>query len=427
MEDPARGYAVPCEVGDMLLRFRTANVRSLRDEQELTFVAPPEAHAAREVELADGTIGVYPLAGVFGANASGKSNVLAALCDMRDAVLDSYARWASLPGIPRHVFGLDLTCADEPSFFEVDVVLDGVRWTYGFELGAERVESEWVHSYPRGRRQEWLGRDASRPEPYRWPGNRVRDRGQLARRTRPDALLLSTAGTDNHPQLSALFHWFRRNLQFIGPEGERQDRESFTASQLEGEHGSRIRELLRVADLGITGAEVERGEPGRSHAVRLLHRSARGREVAFDWQYESFGTRSWFALLGPILLALEEGAVLLIDELDASLHSRMAAEVIRIFADPDANPAGAQLVFTSHDATVLSSPSGERLLTPGQVWLTEKDEDGATQLYALTEAEPGEEENLMASYLEGAFGAVPDLLEGQIARRVTAARETGQR
>ncbi|WP_433361323.1 AAA family ATPase [Streptosporangium sp. CA-115845] len=411
----------------MLLRFRTANVRSLRDEQELTFVAPPEAVTAREVELADGTIRVYPLVGVFGANASGKSNVLAALCDMRDAVLDSYARWASFRGIPRQMFALDLACADEPSFFEVDVVLDGVRWTYGFELGAERVESEWVHSYPRGRRQEWLDRDASRPEPYRWPGNRVRDRGQLARRTRSDALLLSTAGTDNHPQLSALFHWFRRNLWSIGPEGERQDRESFTASQLEGEHGPRIRELLRVADLGITGAEVERGEAGRSHAVRLLHRSAGGGEVAFDWQHESFGTRSWFALLGPILLALDEGAVLLIDELDASLHSRMAAEVIRVFADPDANPAGAQLIFTSHDATVLSSPSGERLLAPGQVWLTEKDKGGATRLYALTEAEPGEEENLTVSYLEGAFGAVPDLLEGQLARRVTAAREAGRR
>ncbi|WP_405139268.1 ATP-binding protein [Sphaerisporangium sp. NBC_01403] len=150
------------------------------------------------------------------------------------------------------------------------------------------------------------------------------------------------------------------------------------------------------------------------------------RLLPLDWQHESFGTRSWFALLGPILLALDEGAVLLIDELDASLHSRMAAEIIRIFADPDANPAGAQLIFTSHDATVLSSPSGERLLAPEQVWLTEKDEDGATKLYALTEAGPGEEENLTVSYLEGAFGAVPDLLEGQIARRMAAAREAGR-
>ncbi|MFG1754929.1 AAA family ATPase [Streptosporangium sandarakinum] len=411
----------------MLLRFRTANVRSLRKEQELTLVAPAEAATARKVGLADGTIGVYPLIGVFGANASGKSNLLAALRDMRNAVLDSYALWPSLPSIPRHLFALDPACASEPSFFEVDVVIDDVRWTYGFELGAERVEAEWVHSYPRGRRQEWLDRDASRPNPYRWPGDRVRDRTQLARRTRPDALLLSVAGTDNHPQLSALFRWFQRNLGFIGPEVEPEDRRRFTQRELEGERGLRIQELLRVADLGVIGADLERKEPGKQHTVRLLHRAADGGHVAFDWHQESFGTRSWFALLGPMLLTLQEGTVLLIDELDGSLHPRMAAEVVRMFADPDANPAGAQLIFTSHDVTLLGSPSGERLLAPEQIWLTEKDTGGATRLYPLTQAQPGEEENLTVSYLEGAFGAVPDLLEGQIARRMAAAWESERR
>ncbi len=155
--------------------------------------------------------------------------------------------------------------------------------------------------------------------------------------------------------------------------------------------------------------------------MKLTHRSAAG-DVAFDWQEESYGTRSWFALLGPLLLALDEGAVLLVDELDASLHPRFAAEVVRLFHDPHANPKGAQLVFTSHDATVLTTPSGERLLDPAQVWLTEKDKDGATELYPLTDADPGEDEDLMQSYLAGAFGGVPSLLEGQIARRLLVAR-----
>ncbi|MFE3547432.1 ATP/GTP-binding protein [Streptomyces kronopolitis] len=411
----------------MLLRFRVANVRSLRDEQELTFVAPPTAPAVRTVELPDGPLPVFPLLGIFGANASGKSNVLAALSDMRDAVLNSYAQWAARSNVPRHAFALDPKSAKEPAFFEVDILIDGERWTYGFELGEQRVEAEWVHRYPHGNRhrQEWLDRDASRDEPFRWPGNRVRDRAQLARRTRPDALLLSTAGTDNHPQLSPLFDWFRRNLWSIGPEIERVDRERFTAGRLNGPQGRRIRELLKVADLGIAGAVVEDGAPDRPGAVRLLHRTSGG-EVAFDWEQESYGTRSWFALLGPLLLALDEGAVLLIDELNASLHPRMAAEVIRVFHDSDANPEGAQLVFTSHDATLLSAPSSERLLESEQIWLTEKDADGATHLYALTEAHPGPEEDLTVSYLQGVFGAVPDLLEGQIALRVRDAREAGR-
>jgi hypothetical protein len=412
----------------VLLRFRAANVRSLRDEQELSFVAPEAAlddlggTAARDLALAGGgSVDVYPLIGIFGANASGKSNVLAALTDMRKAVLNSYARWASYDGIPRHTFALDTKEAESPTFFETDLALDGVRWTYGFELGPRRVEAEWLHSYPRGHRQVWLDRDASRAEVYEWPGSRVKDRAQLARRTRPNALLLSTAGTDNHPQLSPLFHWFRRNLWLINPEDERTQREAFTMRELSGGRARRIRELLRVADLGITGAEVvPAGKEGAT--VQLTHRSAGG-EVPFDWRDESFGTRSWFALIGPLLLALDEGAVLLVDELDSSLHPRFAAEVVRLFHDSGSNPKGAQLVFTTHDASVLVTPSGSRLLEPGQVWLTEKDEDGATELYPLTAASPGAEEDLMRSYLAGAFGAVPSLLEGQIARRLLAAKE----
>ncbi|MFD7612871.1 ATP/GTP-binding protein [Streptomyces sp. NPDC059828] len=408
----------------MLLRFRTANVRSLRDEQELTFVTSEDEPSVtgRRIELAGSrALSVLPLIGIFGANASGKSNVLIAMTDMRAAVLNSYARWASFDGTARTPFALDAKEGEEPSFFEADLVLDGVRWTYGFELGSDRVEAEWLHSYPRGHRQVWLDRDASRAKIYDWPGSRVRDRAQLERRTRSNALLLSTAGTDNHPQLSPLFHWFRRNLWLINPEDERTQREAFTMNELSGGRARRINELLRVADLGITGAEVV--DEGRDRAtVKLTHRSATG-EVAFDWRNESYGTRSWFALLGPLLLALDEGAVLLVDELDSSLHPRFAAEVVRLFHDPQANPKGAQLVFTSHDPSVLTTPSGGRLLEPSQVWLTEKDKDGATELYPLTAASPGEDEDLMKSYLAGAFGAVPSLLEGQIARRLLAANE----
>jgi hypothetical protein len=403
----------------MLLRFRVANVRSLRDEQELSLVVPDSevSTASHELKLGgDRPTNVFTLIGIFGANASGKSNVLAALVEMRAAVLNSYARWASYDGVPRNFFTLDVKQKSEPSFYEVDLTIDGVRWTYGFELGATRVEAEWLHSYPRGHRQVWLDRDASRSVPFEWPGTRVKDRSQLVRRTRPNALLLSTAGTDNHPQLSPIFHWFRRNLWLISPENERTQREQFTTRELAGDRATRINELLAVADLGVTGAEVVQQDKGEK-AVRLMHRSHAG-DVPFDWNNESFGTRSWFALIGPLLLALDEGAVLLVDEIDASLHPRFAAEVIRLFRDPETNAKGAQILFTSHDPSMLTTPSGGRLLEPGQVWLTEKDKDGATELYPLSAASPGEDEDLMKSYLAGAFGGVPSLMEGQVTRRL---------
>lgn len=406
----------------MLLRFRASNVRSLRDEQELSFVVPSgeESDAARTVLLSDGkTLQVYPLVGIFGANASGKSNVIAALKKMREAVLGSYAEWTSREGIARDEFFLDSKAAAETTFYEADFVLaDLVRWTYGFELSDERVEAEWLHAYPKGQRQVWLDRDATRKDAFKFPGERIQDRALLARTTRPDALMLSRAANDNHPQLTQIYDWFKQNLWDINPELERLEREGYTAEHLLDERfKDRIVGLLRVADLGISGAEVEQ-RLGEQPRVRLLHEGGGDTPVALDWQRESFGTRSWFALIGPLLRALDDGAVLLIDELDASLHPRFAAEVVRLFQAPWSNHGGAQLVFTSHDPSLLSTPRGGRLLEPGQIWLTEKDERGATELYPLSDVQPGEQEDLTDSYLAGAFGAVPRMTEGQIGRRL---------
>ncbi|OON74887.1 AAA family ATPase [Streptomyces tsukubensis] len=414
----------------MLLRFRVANVRSLRDEQELSFVAPGESErtAAREVTLSDGKqLAVHTVLGVFGANASGKSNVVAALMGMRAAVLRSYADWTSYDGIPRDVFALDAKSEDETALYEADIVLaDGVRWTYGFELGSRHVEAEWLYAYPKGRRQVWFERDAQQGKEFDFPGDRLQDRALLARTTRPDALLLTRAANDGHKQLTPVFDWFKNNLWDVTPETERTQREAYTAARLleSEESRHRVEELLRVADLGVSRVEVERTSGGRP-VVRLIH-SGGGVETALDWAAESWGTRSWFALIGPLLLALDTGAVLLVDELDASLHSRFAAEVVRLFQAPWVNTKGAQLVFTAHDPSLLRMPGGGRLLEPGQLWLTEKDERGATELASFADWEPADEEDLMTSYLAGAFGAVPKVSEGQVGRRLLRVDEAAR-
>jgi hypothetical protein len=408
----------------MLLRFRVANVRSLRNEQELSFVAPEHAEgdrvAAREVLLSDGRrLPVHTVIGVFGANASGKSNVITALKKMRHAVLRSYADWTSYDGIPRDGFALDPKAVSETTLYEADFVLDdGVRWTYGFELGERRVEAEWLYAYPKGRRQVWFERDATREKDFDFPGERLHDRTRLARTTRPDALLLTRAANDGHEQLTPVFDWFKNNLWDVTPETERAQREDYTAMRLlrSEEFRRRTEELLRVADLGIAAVEVEQSSSGRP-LVRLIH-SGGGERTTLDWASESWGTRSWFALIGPLLLALDTGAVLLVDELDASLHSRFAAEVVRLFQAPWVNPKGAQLVFTGHDPSLLRTPGGGRLLQPGQIWLTEKDERGATELSSVADWEPTDDEDLMVSYLAGSFGAVPKVSEGQIGRRL---------
>ncbi|MFI1193931.1 ATP/GTP-binding protein [Micromonospora sp. NPDC020750] len=410
----------------MLLSFRVANVRSFRDEQEVLLVAQAadDTRWVRDVRLEAGQeLAVYPLIGVFGANASGKSNLLIALFEMRQAVLRSYADWASRPGVPREVFNLDPEAASRVSFFEIDFIESGIRYTYGFELSAERVEGEWLHAYPRGHRQVWFDRDASRARQFEFPSERLRDRAQLVRLTRPDALFLSVAGASNHPQLGPLFAWFRRNLLWASPDKNLRIREDFTRKELRGVKRDRIEALLRVADLGIQRIElVDPHDASAEQEVRLWHAGSHGDSYPVAWEDESFGTRSWFALLGPALIALDEGRVLLVDELDASLHPRFAAEVIRLFQDPEVNTRGGQLIFTSHDVTVLGAQPGDRLLDPGQVWLVEKDKSGASSLFPLTDAQPRSGEDLLVSYLAGRFGGVPALSEGQIGRRLRTLR-----
>jgi AAA15 family ATPase/GTPase len=136
-----------------------------------------------------------------------------------------------------------------------------------------------------------------------------------------------------------------------------------------------------------------------------MHRVAE-QELAFDLDEESAGTQTWFALIGPTLNALRNGRILIFDEIDASLHPRLSARLLELFQDPETNPHGAQLIFTTHDTSLLNH------LNRDEVWLTEKDDGGATTLTAL--AEFGSDKvrrslNLEKAYLQGRFGAVPEL------------------
>jgi uncharacterized protein len=193
----------------------------------------------------------------------------------------------------------------------------------------------------------------------------------------------------------------------------------------EGSHEDRVQALalLRLADLGIDDVLVDEppvtspdtADPGRTRShrrVRLVHRTAGGK-APLDFSAESEGTRTWFHLIGPVLNSLRTGSLLLFDELDASLHPTLCAELIRLFHDPATNPKGGQLVFTSHDTSLLNH------LNRDEVWLTEKGEDGATRLGALAEF-AGERvrrsQNLEKAYLHGRFGALPDVDRAEMLR-----------
>jgi uncharacterized protein len=416
----------------VLLGFKGRNVRSFRDQFEFSMLATAlaERDARRSVFWREGgqPIDVLPVAAIFGANASGKTNFLSAMNDMRILVLQSF-RQAPSGGMPHRPFRLDPAYAEAPSMFEVDIVLEGVRHQYGFEFDRERVIEEWAIRYPRGRSALLFHRHGDEVE--FGSAERAKSRA-VTELLRPNALFLSTAAQANHPILLPLYEWFNRNL-LLAEADSRHARQAFTLQLLESEESrQRVLELLRAADLGITGALKRELDPDTRErlqkVVRLLvgeeadadsqaleaiqdlmllkHRGAAA-DIEFGPHEESLGTLVWFGLVGPVIDALARGAVFLADELDASLHPTLVAQVVRLFQDSETNPKRAQLIFNSHDITILGDTTSDRLVGRDQIWFTEKDNDGATRLFPLTDLDPRKDEAIAKRYLAGRYGATP--------------------
>jgi predicted ATPase len=434
----------------VLLRFRVANYRSIREDQELSLVATEfnEGTARATGVRAEGReVRVLPVAGIYGANASGKSNVLMALEAMCDAVRRSFAEWAKEEGVPREPFALDPRARDETTLFEVDLLLgkQPVRYTYGFEVSDERVEAEWLHAYPHRQRQVWFDRDASRPdrEEFAFPGKGMEgsrtEKERLAEFTRPNSLLLTVAASLNHPQLSVVHRWFTRQCwlathgrpmpaqeaAWLALRWETEDvsNSPFSAPAEPDGVFDRFTELLRKADLGVAGMSIDVNRPANDQ-VRLLHHTGAGKPVPLSAWQESKGTLAWIGHLGPALRALDHGALLVMDELDASLHPTLSAELIRLFKDSRSNPRGAQLIFTTHDASLLGSALVERPLDRDEVWITVKRRTGETELYPLIDAKPRKGENLERGYLRGRYGGIPRVTTGDMAREVARSAES---
>jgi uncharacterized protein len=425
-----------------LLAFRAGNVRSFRDPFELSLVASTMAEKAvvRRMPWREGkhTIGVLPVAGVFGANGSGKSAVLKAMDDMRSLVASSFRD--ARPGRPvrRRPFLLDPAALPSPTTFEVDLVLDGVRHEYGFAVDDGRVLDEWCYRFPHGRNALLFRRSGDDIKFGPAPSVTLR---AIADLLRPNALFLSAAAAANHPGFVTLAGWFEHNLM-LAEAGSRSARQVQTRLLL-ADAGSRaqVLALLQAADLGVTGAAdldaqpvpvvsaADEGDDEEAPAfdelgVALIHRGVGG-DVELPPQDESLGTQIWFGLIGPVVEALARGTVFLADELDASLHPALVAHIVRLFQDPETNPHGAQLVFNSHDASLLGDSTGERLLGRDQIWFTEKHPDGSTHLYPLTDLDPRKEEAVGRRYLDGRYGATPILSRGEfaaVADMITAGR-----
>jgi len=424
----------------MLIEFRVANHRSIRDEQALSLEAASRDTPgdARPRALDGSRKPLLPAAALYGANASGKSNVLSALRFMCDSVASSARHWDPDGGVPRSAFAWGKS-AGELSLFEATFVLDGTRFRYAFCVDDEVVQEERLEAWPHARKQTWFTRHG---DEYHFGEHLTGERHTVQETTRSNALFLSNAAQLGHEQLGPLHRWFGSTLfQSVPPSlasrpdvaweldlhrmlvrHERDQHEQPACAAGDRRAADMIDELttlMREADLGIRSLGVSTDEGGvaaldsvrqgqRRSGVRVQHECGTG-DGWLPLEEESRGTLAVIRLGPKIVAALRHGALLVVDELDTSVHPLLVRNIVDRFNHPRSNPHGAQLIFSAHDTSLLGTAVGEPTLRRDQVWLTEKDSDGATALVPLGDYKPRKGENLERGFLQGRYGAVPIL------------------
>src|SRR5205823_920983 len=269
-----------------LRSFRVANHRSIRAEQELLLM--PAYDKSRPV---------VPVAALFGANASGKTNLLDALRFMQHAVRRSFAEWEPGTGVPRTPFALDPAAADEPSVYVVELLLDGVRHIYGFEIDDERVREEWLYAYPHNRRQVIFDREGRHIRSGPTSGPPRRQVAVLEALLPETALFLTLAGRSTVEEVAATYRWFADKMDFIVEEARRPDEQQIARDLSRPETGERMLAMLRAADMGIERITVEQALDGSRRL--LFQHGDDGPPLRFC--DEAHGTKVWMSYLRQLL------------------------------------------------------------------------------------------------------------------------------
>lgn len=421
----------------MLLQFGVENFRSVREYQEIVLTASrrlKRTGAAFPVPV----VGEHavPVAACYGANAAGKSNLIAAVDSMRDHIVRSHKARDATDAIPRQPFQLDRASVDKPSRFDCTLVAAGKGeengasvYEYGFEFNEREYRREWLQRTVRTQRRAnqvlFERRTVDGETDIRFGSHLAGENRSIAALTRPNSLYLSAAAQNNHAQLSAIHRQFTEQWKILGA-GTSEFR--LATMLAEAEHQEALMALIQQADLGIVGVEVvdetddedvgvtERGSSAVLGALKTVSEIVElalldsepvlkrfrfthiGSDLhAFDYELESRGTQRLAALAMPALAALAGGALVVVDELDASLHPRLTAALVKLFKGPS-NRTGAQLLCTLHDTSVLKA------LEADEVWMAEKDRSGATSFTPLTDYRLRSRDDLEQIYRDGRVG-----------------------
>jgi hypothetical protein len=435
----------------MLIEFKVANHRSIREEQTLSMVASNYSDDLPQNLIDVDLVGMpntrlVKAVVLYGANASGKTSVISALRFFATFIRDSATNRRPDDPIAVKYHQSSSRFLRKPTRFEITLVLKGIRMLYGIELDFMRVRTEYLVAYPKGRPQVWFEREWDENDrQYKWsqPSQFFRQEPTLRESVRQNASFISTAAQLNHEQATVLWSWFANQMLFLDLANEPLNWQ-VALSQLETPTGkNRLIQALAAADFGVTditkrasfnqmmqwvnasGVDFKKDpakyaeliseafdrqpKPGEEAEPVLIHRGLDGHTFTLDFDSdESAGTRRFFSLLGYWFRKLDTGGLLVIDEIETSMHPLLAQALLKAFFSAEQGTIPAQLIFTTHNPLLLD----QTILRRDQIWFTEKETQGATRLYPLTDYQPRKDESLVRGYLAGRYGGVPFIPNG---------------
>ena len=402
----------------MLIRFRVTNFRSIYSEQSLELTADAKDKTNLEQKsFVSGKSIIPPIlktSAIFGANASGKSNIVKAIQLMRNIVIASpYAKKQGL--FATSPFMLSDSASKEPTSFGVVVLIDNIIYDYKFSFNKERIVSEkidaYVTSYPRTLFERTYDEKTDRYE-YKFGQKFTGQKKIYEQTTRKDVLLLTNAVALNNEQLRPLYSWFKDSLIILN-EHEVPNSNLILRYSENPEYKKELLSYLESADISIADFEVKKND--NNVLVPVFTHKYGDTKANLNFDDESMGTRALLLLSGIIFNSYSNPVTLIIDELERSLHPSIVEFIVRQFYNKNSCNNRSQLIFTSHCESLLCNVSKQHsrdsddysLFRRDQIWFVNKERDQSSKLVPLLDYKPRKHESVFDGYRQGRYSGIP--------------------
>lgn len=422
----------------MLLSFTVGNFRSFKEYKTFSMTAAPIQEHKEFIRESEG-FKLLPVAAVYGANSSGKSNLILAL-QMMKAVLLSSVKTNPTEELKTDVFKLDELYSQKPTFFEVLFTLNDNTYKYGFEYSTKKINGEWLYTIKNNRSKAYFVRNN---EGIGVSKDFLEGVGK-EESTAENRLFLSLVAQLNGKISTSIMNWFEEMQVISGLDDSDFEVQSLLSLFTKDAEAATAQKFIKTMDLGFSNFQkdeigiksflldnmsgfrpndsfkellsekLERSKVPTIKTGHMVHYSdgSSKEEFFFYKKMESEGTKKIINISSPIAKALSKGGTIVIDEFDAKLHPLLTRKIIKIFNSLDSNPNNAQLIFATHDTNLLSN----KIFRRDQIWFAEKiRQDESTDIYPLSEIKEQNGEKIRndriyeKDYINGKYGAIPFL------------------